>query len=257
MFTASQTTRAKPRYYSLLRQATRVFFCGNGYFCYNNQMDKQKKIIIGILAGIIILAGAWYVYSNYRPNNTDGDSTNPELNEPVATVNGEKVTAGEVSEVEQAYLRQGQEVSEKEAIDLIINQKLLSQKIKEEGYSVSDQEAEELIESQLTMQGQSLDELKQELDDQGISYQEQLELIKDDIAIQNYLEDELGDQEFEITDQEKDDFYQLYQEQSSEEALPFEEVEAEIIAALNQQKQQEAIGVLIEELRSAAEIEYL
>lgn len=171
------------------------------------------------------------------------------------TVNGEVISADEITAVEQSLTQQGQQVTRDQVVEELINQRLLSQAVESQGIIVSDEEAETNIESQLTQQGATLDDYKAQLESQGISYDAQLENVKEDLATQQYLNQALEGVNFEVTDAEVQEFYTLYQQQNPE-APSIEELEADIVITLEQQKQQEAVAALLQELRAQANIEY-
>jgi hypothetical protein len=107
------------------------------------------------------------------------------------------------------------------------------------------------------MQGATLDDYKEQMESQGISYEKELENIKKQIASQNFLENQLEGQSFNVTQEEAQNFYEMYKAQSTDEEIPsFEELEQQIIATLKQEKEQKAIANIIEELRKTIDIEY-
>ncbi|MDD5086321.1 MAG: SurA N-terminal domain-containing protein [Candidatus Nanoarchaeia archaeon] len=226
------------------------------------------KNIIGIvlMLSVIIISGCsapeteenMQDYDDIIPDETDNEDTpvEPKTSEVVAVVNGEEIESEEVTAVQQLFSMQGQQVSEEEALEQVINQKVLEQKVQEEGVTVTTEEAESAIEQQLAMQGATLDDYKQQIESQGISYEAELENIKNQIAIQNYLETQLEGQSFNVTEEEAQEFYEMYKSQSSEEIPSYNELEPQIIATLKQQKQQEAITILVQELREDADVEY-
>ncbi len=222
-------------------------------------MENSKKIIISVLGVALLFVGGGVIF--FRQQNGEGEELKPEQSgEVVAKVNGEEIKSDEIKSVQQMLSQQGQEISEENALDQLINQKVIFQEVEKQGYSVSNEEAEAVIEEQISAQGGSLEEYKQELENQGVSYDEQLENIKKELAAQNYLADNINGDSIEVTDEETEQYYEMYknQESDSEEELPsFDELEAQIIAALQQQKEQEAVNSLIQELRQDAEIEYL
>lgn len=171
------------------------------------------------------------------------------------TVNGEVISAEEISAVEQSLSEQGQPVSREQVVEELVNQRLLMQAVAEEGIEISTEAAEQNIEEQLVQQNATLDDYKAQLDAQGVSYDVQLENVKQDMAVQEYLNQALDDASLEVTDAEIQEFYTLYQEQNPE-APPVEELEEQIVVTLQQQKQQEAVSVLLQDLRAQAEIEY-
>ncbi len=173
-----------------------------------------------------------------------------------AVVNGEDITSEEVSEFQQTVLQQGQQISEEEVLEELINQKVLEQKVQQENIVVTSEEAESAIEQQLAMQGMTLDDYKQQLESMGLSYESELENIKDQIATQTYLNTQLEGETFNVSEEEAQEFYEMYKLQSPEDVPSYEELESQIIATLQQQKQQEAISSLIQELRADANVEY-
>ena len=210
----------------------------------------NKKIVVVILLGLFVVGGfgMWFFFGN----NDSGITGNV-----VATVNGEKITSKEIAAVQQLFMQRGQQISAEDASEQLINKKVLFQQAQQGKYSVTDDEAEAVIEAQLAQQGSSLDDYKQQLELQGISYEEQLQDIKEDLTIQKYLGIALEGKDFEVTEEEAQKFYEMYKLQSPDEVPSYEELESKIIATLQQQKQQEAIGSLIQELRASADIEYL
>ncbi|MFW5865616.1 MAG: SurA N-terminal domain-containing protein, partial [Nanoarchaeota archaeon] len=175
----------------------------------------------------------------------------------LATVNGEEITSEDVSEIQESVFSQGQEIPEEQAIELLVNQKVLEQKAQEEEITVSDEEVESSIEEQLSPQGATLEDYKEQLKAQGISYDEHLEILKKDFATEKFLYIKLEGENFEVSEEEAREYYNMYASQSPEEEVPsYEEMEEQIVANLEQQKRQEAIENLIQDFKSDADIEY-
>ncbi len=221
--------------------------------------DKQKKLdknsnnfwkYGSVLVLAVLVSVGIYFFSNGENNNGNISGN------VIASINGQEITSDEVAMIQQSFLQQGQQVSEEEALEQVINQEVLSQKVQQEGIVVTTEEAESVIEQQLTMQGATLDDFKQQVESQGASYEDEIENIKNQIATQNYLESALEGQNFEVKEEEAKGFYEMNKQQIPEN-VTYEEVESQIIMLLQQQKQQEAISVLIQELRASANVEYL
>jgi parvulin-like peptidyl-prolyl isomerase len=220
--------------------------------------DKQKKLnknnqnfwkYGAVLVLAVLVVGGFIFFSG-------GDNNSNLSGNVIATVNGEEITTSEVSAIQQSFIQQGQQISEEDALEQVINQKLISQEVEAGDYYVSTEEAESTIEQQLSMQGASLEDYKQQISQQGIVYEEQLDSIKEELAVQKYLETQLEGENFEVSKQEAKEFYEMYKQQSGINET-YEELEPQIMATLQQQKQQETIGYLIQELRADAEIKYL
>lgn len=205
-------------------------------------MMNFKNVLIGILALSIFLVGC----------NTTAEQSSIVL----ATVNGEDILFDDATQVQQSFMQQGMQITPEDALEQLINQVVLEQKVKEEGIKVSREEAQILIEAQLAQQGATLEDYKEQLTLQGLDYASELERIKDQLAIQNYLETILEGQSFEVSEDEAREFYELYKQQSTEDIPSYEELEEQIIATLKGQKQNEYINEFIEELKLEANIEY-
>lgn len=226
---------------------------------------QNKNLLFGVLVVLIVVAVAWHVLpeqqgeTDEQPGETEIESSvrssQDTEEDVVAKVNGEELTTKEVKQIQDSFSQQGQQIPEEDALDQAVSQKVLSQEA-EEKYSVTDEEANTLVESQLAQQDVSLDEYKGQMEAQGVSYEEELENIKGQIAIQNYLENELEEETLDVSDEESKEFYETYKEQSPEDTPSYEEIEPQIVATLQQQKQQEAIGSLVEELKAEANIKY-
>jgi len=232
-----------------------------------NTMANLKNIIgIFLVLSVILLAGCSTSeqedntddYNDFVPDNSDVENipTEPITGSVVAIVNDEEIKSEDVAAVQQALLQQGQQISEDDALEQAINQKVLEQKIKQENIVVTTEEAESVIEQQLAMQGATLDDYKQQVESMGSSYEVELENIKNQIATQQFLESQLEGQTFDVTEEEAQEFYEMHKAQSPEEVPPYEELQAQIIATLEQQKQQEVTSSIIQELRTTANIEY-
>ncbi|MFW6233077.1 MAG: SurA N-terminal domain-containing protein [Nanoarchaeota archaeon] len=215
----------------------------------NKKNENLLKYGAILILALLIVVG-FIVFS--------GDNNSDITGNVVAKVNGEEITSEEVNAIQQNFMQQGQEISEEDALEQIISQKLISQEMEKGDYSVSTEEAESMIEQQVAMQNMTLDDYKQQIESQGGSYEEQLDSIKEQLAMQKYLETQIKEEDLEVSEEEAKEFYEMNKQQSSEEEIPpYEELESQIIATLQQQKQQQATNVLIQELKEKSEIEYL
>jgi len=216
-------------------------------------MDKPKKILIGLS---VILTISLMIFAGCTEQSQDNESNSNTSGTVVATVNGEKITSEEVTSMQQAYEQQGQQISEEDALEQLINQEILSQKAQQEGFNLTDEEAEAEIEALLGQQGMTLKEYKDQLEQQGMSYEEQLQNFKEQLVIQNYQDEALEGEDFNVTDEEAEDYYELYKQQDPENTPAYEDIKDQIIDYLQQQKRQEAINSLVQELKEDANIDY-
>jgi len=209
-------------------------------------------IVILLAISAIFIAGC--TQSN-APTDIVSD-TPPITSNVVAVVDGEEINSDQVTAIQQLYLMQGQQIPTEDALEQIINQLVLEQKVVEENIVITTEDAELLISEQLGIQGATLEDYKAQVASQGVSYEAELENIKRQIAVQFYLESQLEGQSFEVTEEEAQEFYNIYEEQSLEEVPSYEELESQIIVFLEQQKQQEVIIEHIQELRLNSNVEY-
>jgi multidrug efflux pump subunit AcrA (membrane-fusion protein) len=237
-----------------------------GFLVFNKMANLKNIIGIFLVLSVILMAGCSTSeqednkqdYNDFEPDNNGVDNipTEPITGNVVATVNDEEIKSEDVVAVQQLLLQQGQQISEDDALEQVINQKVLEQKVQQENIVVTTEEAESLIEQQLAIQGATLDDYKQQVESMGVSYEAELENIKNQIATQQFLESQLEGQTFDVTEEEAQEFYEMYKAQSSEEVPSYEELQPQIITTLEQQKQQEAISIIIQGLRATANVEY-
>ncbi len=222
-------------------------------------MPSSKILIIGGIAIAAVVAAAAVFYFGGETEEAQQQDMTPgtiETASPVATVNGEEVTQSEVSSMQQSFALQGQQISEEDAIEYAIDQKLLVQEAESQGFSPSTQEVEEQLEGQLALRGATIDDLKEQLALRGESYEEQLEGFRSQVAVQQYVEETIEVPEVESS--EAREFYEENKEQLStgDQVPSYEETEGQIVSFLESQKQQEAISELLEQLRAKATIVY-
>ncbi|MGM5480799.1 MAG: SurA N-terminal domain-containing protein [Nanobdellota archaeon] len=229
-------------------------------------MVNSKLVMISVLVLSILFMVGCSAIDQEETNKTDSltiDSENQDADVPditgqvIATVNGEEIYSQEVAQVQQSLQSQGQNISQEEVLGQLIDQKILFQEAQQEEYIPSDEEAESVIVSQLEQQGQgmTLEEYKTQLQSMGLSYENELQGVKEQLAVQNYIETETLNESFEVTEEEIETFYTQYKEQSPQEIPSLEELKPQLEATLKQQKQQDYIFLLIQDLKENATIE--
>lgn len=188
----------------------------------------------------------------------DNSQSEPQqnLNEVVAKVNEEEIQAQQVAQVQQSLMAQGLQVSEEEALDQVVAQTLLNQEVQNQGVEVSNEEAEQLIEEQLAPQNLTIEDYKEQVESQGASYSEELENVKGSLAVQKYIDELTQDVEFEVTEEEINQYYQQYEAQMGNQTPPLEQVEPQIIQAIESEFQQEIVNERVQQLEEEADIEY-
>lgn len=213
-------------------------------------MIRQKNIMIFALAvSVLLIAGC---------STTDNQGTPEQGNDltgnVVASVNGEDITSDEVSQIQDNFKQQGQQVSEEDALQQLIDQKVLYLKAKEEGLTVSTEKTEAELERMLSQQGLTLENYKQQIETQGISYEDTVQDFREQLSAQEYL-DAVLDQDFNITEEEVNAYYEQVKQQAQQEVPPLDEIEEQLNATLKQQKRQQARNALVQKIKPEFNIE--
>ena len=208
---------------------------------------KKGKFIAGaaVIVAAAVLTGALVLATIAAPGS-----------EVVARVNGEAITAGDVTKLRvKVYESYQMQISEEEALEQLIAETVLYQEAEQQGYAPTMDEAEQELEARVASSGRTMEDFEADLTKSGFSYEEYLQDFQRQLAINSYLDDAV--QVPEVTELEARVFYENYKQESPEAELPpFEQLKSEIMALLEQQKQQEATSLLIEELNEKADIEY-
>lgn len=208
---------------------------------------KKGKFIAGaaVIVAAAVLTAALVLATIAAPGS-----------EVVARVNGEAITAGDVTKLRiKVYESYKMQISEEEALEQLIAETVLYQEAEQQGYAPTMDEAEQELEARVASSGRTMEDLEADLAKSGFSYEEYLQDFQRQLAINSYLDDAV--QVPEVTELEARVFYENYKQESPEaEHSPFEQLKSQIMALLEQQKQQEATALLIEELKEKADIEY-
>jgi hypothetical protein len=218
---------------------------------------NKKSIKLAIFFGaLVIMIAVGMLYFNRAESENQITNSPKSSSGIIASVNNEKINYEEVLQIKDTLTQEGQNVSDKEIIEFLIEQKLILKETNKDKYLVSKEDAEEYIKIQLAMMEMSIEDYEKELKKINSSFDKQIELMQKNIAIQNYFSDAIDEESINVTEEEAKEFYQMYKSYSSDDFPEFEEIEFEIYQALEQQKQQQAIKLLINELRKEADIKY-
>ncbi len=126
----------------------------------------------------------------------------------------------------------------------------------EAGVAATDEEVEAQFQVALENVG-GQENLASALAGIGMTEEELRADIKNDVLINNYLEDKLGLAELSVSDEEVQAAYDAAAASNAEEVPPLADVAELIKNQLLLEKQQQAISVELEKLRAEAEIEVL
>ncbi len=135
----------------------------------------------------------------------------------------------------------------KDALEMLINKKLLTNEAKKKGISVSSEEVDKEIkkyETDFAIQGNTLDDT---LEAQGLTRED----LKEQVAIQKTVE-KLLEEKTKVSDEELNKY--ITDNQVTLPAGKEEETKTQIKEQIKQQKLQEESSKLLENLRAAAKI---
>jgi len=222
----------------------------------------SKKTLISIIVVIVLIIGALEF----------SGTTSLFGGRAIATVNGEKITQTEydlrISQIfnsEQAQLFDLEDPALRKSIEdqiltEIVNTKLLIQKATEAGFVSTEAEVETEYQLILNRMGSELNtpEEKQELLEvelaknglEGGSFRKN---IGDQLIIEQYFSSLIDESTLTPTEEEVAQYYT--QLNASQEGVPaLEEIRVEIETQIISQKRQQAVGGIIENLRTEADI---
>lgn len=221
-----------------------------------------KKTLISIVIGLVLVIVALELSGT---TSLFGSSA-------VATVNGEKITqeqfdtrVAQIFSTDQAQLIDLEDPAlrksiEDQILDEIVNTRLLLQKAGEEGFVATDAEVEteyqlilERLGSELNTSLEKEDLLRTELVKNGLTETSFRENIADQLIIEQYFSSVIDDASLTPAEEEIDKYY-LQLTESQEGVPPLDEIRTEIETQIISQKRQLAIGGVIEELRTEADI---
>lgn len=183
----------------------------------------------------------------------------------VATVNGEEIVNQDldtsIRQFRQVADAQGVDTAAPEAqaeirsqaLEVLVNTKLLLQQASEEGFSVSDEEVDERLESIESEIG-GADVLAERLNELGIDTDRLRSDVRDELLIQQLLDSLFESSEIVVTD---DEIAGVYENAGGEEAglPPLEEVRDQIIDQVQASKEQQVIDEYLGSVRATADIE--
>lgn len=216
---------------------------------------KNKLIVIGILLVGFVAAGLVVA----QKDGAFGLSA-------AAYVNGEAITQEQLdnttSNLTAQLAAQGfdtssadaQEQIAQDALNRLINTRMLIQAASDNGYEASEEQIETQV-AAITEQIGGEEALSNYLTDVEMSESEMREDIAEQISVDNYLNGETGIASIEITDEEAQEYYNQLSSQYAGEDIPaLEEVQDQLKQDLLAQKQELLLGEVIADLRANAVI---
>ena len=167
--------------------------------------------------------------------------------EVVATVNGERIMARDVAQMQARYeFYYGEEYTFEQALDQLIVEAMVCQEAKRAGYLPDREQAEQELRAQLARDGWTMEGLLAVLEQYGIVYDDYLETFRRELAMESYHDDQAA-----VTDEQVRERYDRAVEIYEGEFPPFDSIKEQIII----QMERENLASLMEGLVANASIE--
>ena len=223
------------------------------------------KKIIGLILGLALIAVM--TACGDKEEAAKESTENTQNVDVVATVNKAEITKSDFDEMlEQAYSSQGIDAEtlneeqqtgiQQQVVTQMVNNELLRQTAEKNDYTATEEEIDQQIKT-LSEQFETEEEFDKALEENKITVEQLEEDFANDIMIQNYVTDHIG--EIKVKEEEITAYYEQYSEQSEEgqEVPELEAIKPQIEQTLMQQKQNEEVAKLIEQLKGENEVEVL
>lgn len=230
--------------------------------------NKQKKgnagwILVAVLALVLIaffVQNKFGIFGGASPEGTDGVVL--DANAIIATAENITVTRGELDEKMDQVRRSlppdavdpTQDAAfELQLLDDLISLKLLTAEAENKNYTVSDDE----INAEMTALAEQFggqDALNQQLDALGITQEELLENMRNELLIRQLLDEETSITDVVVTDAEIAEAYTAAVG-DAEDAPPLDQVSEMLRTEITNQKSAEIIQAYVDDLRSDIDVE--
>lgn len=236
-------------------------------------MKKQLMLVLTLLLALVLVACSDDAEESKKDNaDTDTEEQSPpevEITEEeqaeddavVVDVNGNELLGDKYNNIYKQLKTMlhmyGQDTSDvdmlkEETISILVEQELIRQDAEENGIKVTEEEAQEEIDTIIETNGEEA--LTAMLEQYELTEDEFRTQLIDDLTTVKYIEDQF---EVEVTDEEIEEQYNLLKEQSEEEIGELKEYEELIRQNISEQKQGELLEGRITELKEDAKVETL
>lgn len=231
-----------------------------------------KKVGLYVAAGIVVigmLLAALYFMEKEGRSNTDVFGwllESQQANSVVATVNGVEITgsdlAASVEQFQQVAAAQGADVTSpdvqtsirEQALQVLINTKLLTQAAAESNITVTTEEAQTRLDEITTELG-GPEVLEQRVTELGISEEKLLSDIQEEVVIERYLDQLFAETDISVSEEEVTAFYDQVAAEGAEVPPLDDAIRAQIEQQLTTEAEQAAIDARLSNLREAATID--
>jgi FKBP-type peptidyl-prolyl cis-trans isomerase (trigger factor) len=233
-------------------------------------LTKQPVFWVIVIIVILLIGAGAYVammQDGSQPSQ-NGDNTtqnNTDNGGVVASVNGSEIP---VSEFESQYQQQRNTLEQRglnldeqpqletriksQVVQNLVDRELLLQYADRQNIEVSDQEVQSNID-QISGQFQNQQQFQQVLEERGISQDEFRSNVREQLRVQNAVDQQMNGENATVTNQEVQDAYDRISQQATN-TPPLEQVREQLRSRLEQQKQGQAMQQLTQQLRENANI---
>lgn len=234
----------------------------------STKQSSYKGYVAAVVIVALVILGVLYLLEKEGRSSTSIFSSaieNQDGSSLVAVVNGEEIISSDldtsIQQFEQAAQAQGLDINstttqaeiQEQALQVLVNTTLLKQEAAEQEIAVDDEAvAERIAIVQSDIGGEEA--LAERMATLGISEERLQKDIRDELLIQQLLDEVFADADITVTEEE---IAAVYASAGGEEAgLPaLEEVRPQVEAQIIASKEQEAIDAYLAELREVAQIE--
>ena len=235
--------------------------------------NKKIGLIIGVITAIIaVVVGYLYVNNGFKFTSDDAKEalTSIEIKDDqvVAKVNGEELFGSELKPQIDILMQQFGSANistldpealsqvQTQALDSIVNTKLVTQAAKAEGLEATKQDIDNEFNKIVEGVG-GMETAEKRLKELGLTTDGFKATLVNDVLIRKYLEAKNDPATLAVREEEIKTVYNQVTSSAPDSAPPFEEVRFQIEEQLKFQKQQQILTQTLGELRSVAEVELL
>ena len=216
------------------------------------------KILFSIIAITLITLTVIHLTRKEFSQTMTGETIFQTAEKIVAYVDDHPITEEEVQKA-QEYLEAQSErmVNRTEAVQRMIDEKLILDDAQEHGFAQTTQETELEIGKILATRNQTLEDFRARVESQNESYEEEIEYYRKQLLIEKYLNKVITKPN--VTNAQALSYYNENKDKifTGEVALSYEQISEQLRLALERKEEQEAISKYLEKLRQNANITYV
>lgn len=240
----------------------------------NESSSSNSKYVVIAVVLLLLGAGAYFAWDSGIFDAQQAKLDNPFAEQPaeqkeypdvVANINGEDVPKDpllqSITQTQSVAAQQGanpsdpavQEQIEAQALDVVINTVLLIQAAEEAQIAIAPEEIDAEL-AQLVTQFGGQESLQAELDRIGMTEEDLRADLEEQLLISAYIEMQIDETTLAVSDAEVEAMYATFAQQNTQ--MPeLADIQEQLREQLASQKQQEAVGQLLEELKADANVE--